>query len=475
MSVPTTTTATPATATPRNPFDLPELRHRLSCFVALEDALSCMLVCKAWTDDFMSAIWFEIDFNVHPRFASLSPNIIAKHGRHIRTVKNAKSLPQVSVLANASVCEVRDLHIDPAGSVMQYVRAYEVVHRNNTSLEDLHLFATSHPPNKHDSFAHYVSAPALAPSSSSSLMSPSKLKMLRIQNMCLTHDSLAAILQGCPRLSDLRLTYSDVIGSPTQSFQHMGIKILSSTLKSLFEVPSTGPSLLSYFPSLTTLCTFNYIPSATISSDRIKEEISRYCPNITGYRLEDSAGTIVPEFLNNIACNVSEIVFKHEDISLEMIIAILLHQISLKSVWHFNVKASLDFEAEEVAPVSAHFQASGRYLQLIPRCCSKLDSLNLHFHEMKMDDIEMGEWVCKDLTTLKIRIKDLDTKEKILRTIALWRKGCWSRWQEKAGDPVETEMQEQIDMSIEARVARHLLKFDKLWTVWLGYQTWTPL
>lgn len=31
----------------------------------------------------------------------------------------------------------------------------------------------------------------------------------------------------------------------------------------------------------------------------------------------------------------------------------------------------------------------------------------------------------------------------------------------------------ETDNSIEGRVARHLLKFEKLSSVWLGYRTWT--
>lgn len=36
-----------------------------------------------------------------------------------------------------------------------------------------------------------------------------------------------------------------------------------------------------------------------------------------------------------------------------------------------------------------------------------------------MGEIEMGEWACKDLKVFRIRIKDLDTKDKVLGTIAL--------------------------------------------------------
>ncbi|KAF9299070.1 hypothetical protein BGZ88_001695 [Linnemannia elongata] len=38
-------------------------------------------------------------------------------------------------------------------------------------------------------------------------------------------------------------------------------------------------------------------------------------------------------------------------------------------------------------------------------------------------------------------IKGLDTKDKILKTVAFWRKGCWKRRQKKAGNLVAIEEQ----------------------------------
>jgi hypothetical protein len=42
---------------------------------------------------------------------------------------------------------------------------------------------------------------------------------------------------------------------------------------------------------------------------------------------------------------------------------------------------------------------------------------------MNMDDIEKAKWGCKHLEVLYIRIKDLDTEEKIDRAIRLWKEG----------------------------------------------------
>ncbi|KAF9922118.1 hypothetical protein FBU30_007807 [Linnemannia zychae] len=151
-----------------------------------------------------------------------------------------------------------------------------------------------------------------------------------------------------------------------------------------------------------------------------------------------------------------------------------------------------DFWIDEVPYVSSRFDRWGYLLQQIPRSCAELEKLDLHLHEMDMDDIEEGEWVCKDLKKLRIRIKGLDTPETITKAIELWRSGVRERWRMQAiyskgkktmeKDIKETEegknneerslIKENIDTSIEARVARHLLKFEKLQKVWLGYRTW---
>ncbi|KAG0276235.1 hypothetical protein BGZ95_007814 [Linnemannia exigua] len=103
-----------------------------------------------------------------------------------------------------------------------------------------------------------------------------------------------------------------------------------------------------------------------------------------------------------------------------------------------------------------------------------MEILDLHAHEMDMDEVEMGDWICRDLKEIRLRVKGLNIKDNILKAIVLWRKGCWRRWREQAGTPVAEEegRLDETDMSIVALIACHLLKFDTLWTAWLGYQTW---
>ncbi|KAG0265140.1 hypothetical protein BGZ95_003415, partial [Linnemannia exigua] len=153
-----------ATLTTPNPFDIPELRNQLSLFVTTNTACSCARVSKTWTATFIPAIWFEVDFALHPRFTTLSRSIISKHGQFIRKVKNAKTFVEVSVLTNTSIQFLRSLEVETTKTVLQHEYAYEVVSRNSACLQELDLYAATTPEtNKWYSMIHYVSVPALVP------------------------------------------------------------------------------------------------------------------------------------------------------------------------------------------------------------------------------------------------------------------------------------------------------------------------
>ncbi|KAG0380666.1 hypothetical protein BGX24_006382 [Mortierella sp. AD032] len=469
------------TRTVNNPFDLPELRHRLSLFIAVQDALSCILLSKAWTYEFVSAIWFKVDFNVHPLFADLPADIIAKHGHLIRIVENAKTPAQSSILNHVNINKLRRLRMQTSELSIQQVNAFQIVARNNTSLRDIDLFSSTYYPNVVDKSTHHVSASAFVPFSSATPgRLSSALESLELTSLWLTHDELLTILEASPRLSKLRLCHTEVVNTPTRFFQHSGITLFAAGLNQVFpKTATTGPSLLSYFPNLTILHTWYINNNYSIATDRIKNEFARHCPLLTQFKLEDAWGSIIPEFLTDIvATNVTRITFEEDHITPASVSAIVEHQATLKKVSQFNTM-DFHYENEQVPPL--YNDTDGvcvQMIELIPKKCSQLQRLNFHRHEMDMDVVESGEWACKDLRKLRIRVKGLDTKEKILRAIALWRAGCWRRWQEQATGikaAVEEEKQLMVNQSIEARVARHLLKFEQLWWVWLGYQTWTPI
>ena len=209
-----------------------------------------------------------------------------------------------------------------------------------------------------------------------------------------------------------------------------------SSLKSVFLPQSSGPSLLSHFPSLILLCILDVDLAFTVTSRMIKE-LSRFCSLLTGYQLEARNDAIIPKFFKNRFTgngnnnNVSEITFKYKYTTVEAITVILLHQTSLTTVAIYYCGYHVDIERKEIIPVSDHFRASGHYLQLIPRSYPKLQATDLHYNEMDRDVDKQGEWVCKNLSTLPVRIEDPDTKDNILKAVTLWRVEYRSQWQKK--------------------------------------------
>ncbi|KAF9918371.1 hypothetical protein FBU30_000236 [Linnemannia zychae] len=568
-----------------NPFAIPELRHQLSRFVTVKVARSCAQVSKSWAATFISVIWFEVDFSIHPGFVSVYPSTIAKYGHHIRVVKNAMTILQVCALSVPSICCLRELHhIETTKSVSQHQNAYEVVSRNMTSLQVLGLYGSNIPQNKRESLAHYVSIPALipfsgalAPATIKKSMIRSSLKVLTLTDLCLTSDSLMIILRGSPRLTELWLTRTNVYGRPMWPFQHLGLRVLMARIKNIVQAPITdyyydlekmesreGPTLLSYFPELRVLKLYDQQPgiSESIPNESIKEVLTLFSPHLTTFHLCDTTGAIVPKFCQNTPRHLTEIVFLYRHTSPMIIRAILAHRATLKSVSLIYADDVMEKSRYAVVPVEdevfregIQFESQegfdneeleggegaggtgsttsltiGQLLQLIPQRCVNLEVLSLHLHEMDMDEVESldKEWVCKGLKTLRVRIKGLDTKKKISGALSLWyywlltrikpessvrsaektitsgkytsaipreehlrgtkvgREGGDSNKERSHGNSNSTEraktdsderegMRTIRDNSIEARVARHLLKFEKLETIWLGYKTWSVL
>ncbi|KAH7047678.1 hypothetical protein BKA57DRAFT_463108 [Linnemannia elongata] len=483
-----------------NPFTLPELIHRLSRFTTLADSLSCALVSRAFSEIFIPVIWFSVDFDSQPRFTDLPPSIITKHGHHIRIVENIQSCAEMRVLANPQVQRLRKIkYMDTTGSNLQHILGFEVVARNCGSLVRLDLVPDDPVPlGEENRLANYIPVTALIPPFGA--MQESRLYRLCIMDLYLTFEGLMTIFRGCPQLTKLGLVNVTILGKPTNPghlYQHPNISFLSCHHQALFRTdPLDGhhpaPSLLLHLPHLKTieLCDHevesNPSPSGTLNTippQIILAELSRYCRNLTGLRVQGlrDCTDLVSAFCSTPASRkVSELAFDYDHISLGIITSLLFHPETLTSV---KIYRGVDFilDRDAVPAVDDHFWAQGQFLQLIPRTCKGLRILDIHLHEMDMDVVEMGEWVCKDLRRLRVRVKGLDTRERILETIGLWRREWRARrdnlpstlsGSDSNSYPVNGE--QQNGMSIEERLVRHLLKLEKLEIIWLGCQDWSP-
>ncbi|KAF9299870.1 hypothetical protein BGZ74_008557 [Mortierella antarctica] len=126
-----------------------------------------------------------------------------------------------------------------------------------------------------------------------------------------------------------------------------------------------------------------------------------------------------------------------------------------------------DFEEGGFPDTLDHFQGSGWMIQALLRLCRGLKTFKMVEHEMDVYDVEQAPWSCTDLEELAVRFQGLDTREKIEGVIVRWKEG---RKQRRLGLTVDAPVEE--DGSIEARIARRLLHFNNLSTVWLGSKVW---
>ncbi|KAF9924476.1 hypothetical protein BGZ65_008310, partial [Modicella reniformis] len=125
--------------TSSNPLELPEILREISRFVTLRDAVACAQVCKAWTDNFVSAIWHTIDFDVH-KLIKVDLMVLKKHGHHIRVVKNTKQVDHILVLLKSNASKLRRLYLNTTTSSPEFqAYFYDLMRRNNTTIEHIEI------------------------------------------------------------------------------------------------------------------------------------------------------------------------------------------------------------------------------------------------------------------------------------------------------------------------------------------------
>ncbi|KAI7816059.1 hypothetical protein BC939DRAFT_497677 [Gamsiella multidivaricata] len=249
-------------------------------------------------------------------------------------------------------------------------------------------------------------------------------------------------------------------------FQHCGLKELYASINQVFTMDPSfpgAPSLFIHFPNLEDWNTEYRTPTPTISMDVIAKDVARYCPLLKGLHT-GTGGDITKDLLLQVFRNLSTIVVSYKILSADIVTAILSHHNTLEHLMTFIPHDGF-LESDNVPALTDQLQHSRRAIDLLPQLCTKLKLLCLSLHEMHIDEIEQVTWGCKGLEALHIRIHGLNTKEKIDRTIQLWRDGRAKSTALKDGAGAL-----QCDTSIEARVARHLLRFEKLRKIWLGHK-----
>ncbi|KAF9364677.1 hypothetical protein BGX34_000778 [Mortierella sp. NVP85] len=431
-------------STPTNPLRLPELLKRISRFVTLSDAVVCARVCKAWSDHFASAIWHTIDFAVHKDLHQMDTKVLVRYGHHIRVAKNIKDRDHIMALIVANANKLRQLSITMTATQEFYANFNDLLRRNNTSIKNLDILQAS------SGTAPFFMIDSFFPTPNSGMTS--RLSSIKIQGLTMSRDSFSSLLMVCSALRHLNILF--MMDNQSENV----------------------PSLFVHFPNLETWSTWSRL-DVNVSMKAIRDEVTRCCASLKCLRTETTAPTAIG-MLVQVFWNLTTICILNKELSSDMVMAVLNHQDTLNEIFTFIPHDGF-YESETVPEVKSNkLDTSGWIIQSIPRRCLQLKTLRFSLYGMNMDDIEMADWGCHDLEVLHIRVHGLDTKEKIDQAIQLWKQGRVAI-KKQVNDEQEGLIcsNHQLDIvispgdnSIEARVARHLLKFKKLRVVWLGWK-----
>ncbi|KAK3827984.1 MAG: hypothetical protein J3Q66DRAFT_321564 [Benniella sp.] len=459
-----------------NPLEIPELLRRISRYVATNDALACARVCKTWSDHFVSAIWYTVDFDVHKGLRELNTKVLAKHGHHIRVVKNISDLDRILVLIN-SARKLRRLSFEMTATQEFYACFVDLLRQVNASLQYLEIVQ-----GVVEDEVPYFAVDSLFPVPNAG--ATSKLSFIRMEGLILTRQSFSLMLKNCPLLRQLTIQDTTLLywsthnTTATQLHQHTGLFELTASLEQVFrpnQSSQKSPSLFAHFPKLFSWHTWNSDIAGPIDipTKEIQEDIAKHCRFMRMVSLETCASvgiTILTQAFKGLA----SIRIITNQLSAEMVMAISDHRETLESILSFVNRDNI-YDSEEIPEVES-ISTGGWIIQSMPRHCNRLQKLQLSLYEMDMDDVERADWGCRNLEELHIRVRGLDTKEKINRAIQLWKEGvnATDMKQVNGGQKESSSTSLQLtppgDNSIEARVARHLLKFQKLSEVWLGWR-----
>ncbi|KAF9987883.1 hypothetical protein BGZ65_001460 [Modicella reniformis] len=453
-----------------HPLLIPEISVHVSRFVTLKDAITCTQVCRGWSDPFTSAVWYIIDFDHQKRFANLDPAIVNKHGHRVRVVKGIKQDSHLKALHSENVCALRSMTMVIQRSPWFQAYSLDLLRQNITGLTHLDIVVQA---NGSDPSTFSFPLESFFPCAGSQTL---KLTELKIEHFTLSRDGLSSLLRTCPALKTLDLTrisiYSDLCSEP---YHHIGLTTLRTSLQQIFQSdpskPNAPSSLLVHFPRLRTLRIHrapSSIPSppSPPSPQAMKAEIARCCPQLNRVAIGGTDATTTIMLLTQIFWSLTNITISREVVSLETVMGILVHQETLTSLTVFAPYSGY-LEQDEVPTLKDYVSTPAWAIQLIPQTCSGLSTIMLSTVEMDMDDIEKIKWSCINLERLYIRIRGLDTKEKIDKAITMWVVTRKLKKEGRLGDLSPRQQSLQIkwaSSAIVTRVAQHLVRFEKLRT-----------
>ncbi|KAG0008040.1 hypothetical protein BGZ80_003930 [Entomortierella chlamydospora] len=457
-------------------FDTPELRLRIAQFVTLRDALSCVLVSKDWADSFSFAVWHTIDFELQERFILLDDEVISKYGSRIRSVKNIKDTSQIQLINNPAINRLAELTMAIGKTARFQACCFETLGRNSVTLKDIRISKSPQASNMEIFFPIEGAFRNVGTGAQPCLGS------LTFQGMTVTRAAISSLLMALPVLSVLDLTSSTILPSIlNEIYEHRHMSTLVASTSQIFGCTSTPeqPSLFAHFPKLMQWRVCSELNSSTkVSPKDIKAEVALHCPNLWFLYL-DVDGPTAGEIITKGFKSLWTICVRQDQLSPQLILAILRHSSELTNFTTFLQPHGQDDDDDDELEEIEVSQAPGWAIQQIPQQCKHLRSLVLPEQEVDIEDMEMSPWSCRFLRDLHIRIRGLNTRQKVDRAIQLWLEkrekklegakpnedddDYYGGYNDDTTSPADVSI-----LSIEERVADHLVKLKYLNKVWLG-------
>ncbi|KAF9094104.1 hypothetical protein BGX29_009658 [Mortierella sp. GBA35] len=279
-------------------------------------------------------------------------------------------------------------------------------------------------------------------STASSLLGPS-LTSVRLDRLCITWEGFSTFLCGSQRLEKLDLATVRFAGNMTEvSTIRSSVERLEASVSQVMEGAPARPTLFDYLPLLKewTVPTTKGVDLSDLDALFLRQEINRYCPDLKTVQFDFADGPVVSKLLAQVFTGLDKFTLYHTELTSDILLGTLKHQ---------DTRTLVDLTCRR--SMNRMFGYASTMLQLIPRSCRQLQVLSIRGYSLGIEELEEGEWMCKNLKELRLGVRGLTGKSEI--------DACLMRLQDlKKKRHRQDAIQEDVEgTTIADRVIRRLL------------------
>ncbi|KAH7034406.1 hypothetical protein BKA57DRAFT_476087 [Linnemannia elongata] len=455
---------------PNNPLDLPEIRTRVATFLKRKDCLSCIRVSRDWFHDFVPSVWHTIDFKTDAAaFTAVTPEVLEKYGGFIAQALDVEGPERLSALQHSRVDSIRTMDVSLPSSWVYRELLSDLMLRCSGSIKDLRIRSSPPDPDTFEEqrkwachYMHVNDVFAQFPPSPGQGLTPNQgscLRVLSLSRVCITREGFSALLRGSQNLEDLALFRVVIIRhKPTVTlYTGSNLRYLSASVAQVWcndEEDPLAPCLLLHFPLLKAwdILLLDRPKHWTSKTSSPPANFSTWCPSLKTINfgvLLDRFGAkrikIMTDLLLNSFEDLEACIFSAGNLDSSSALGLISHQETLTSVTITNRIQ----DAEDATAM--------RWVHLIMKLCGNLETFSFEGMEC---DVDKCVWGSRDLKGLRVMFEGLEATQDIEGCV---KQLCGLR---QAGGVVGA--QPMAKDTISSRVAKHLMQFKKLRTVWLG-------